>query len=165
MRSGVARGVRGRPPADLKAVVLAAMGLAALAEDLSDLVAEIDVNPLIALPDRAVVVDALIVPRTRPGTRSTADAPRLQKKHTGVGRSESPFWDDLTTIGPKTHISRSGDGEWGDDKIHRWQVALAMRGRSYFLYESRSSALRSGPLNPRLLKLASDGNFSRGGKP
>ena len=56
-------GVRGRPPADLKAVVLAAMGLAALAEDLSDLVAEIDVNPLIALPDRAVVVDALIVPR------------------------------------------------------------------------------------------------------
>jgi len=56
-------GVRGRPPADLKAVVQAAMGLAALAEDLGDLVAEIDVNPLIALPDRAVVVDALIVPK------------------------------------------------------------------------------------------------------
>jgi succinyl-CoA synthetase beta subunit len=56
-------GVRGRPAADLKAAVLAAMGLAALAEDLGDLIAEIDVNPLIALPDAAVVVDALIVPK------------------------------------------------------------------------------------------------------
>jgi acyl-CoA synthetase (NDP forming) len=58
-------GVRGRPAADLKAVELAAMGLAALAQDLGDLIAEIDVNPLIALPDAAVVVDALIVPKAR----------------------------------------------------------------------------------------------------
>jgi len=57
------RGVRGRPPADLDAVVGAALGLAALARDLGDLVSEIDINPLRALPDRAVVVDALIVPR------------------------------------------------------------------------------------------------------
>jgi acyl-CoA synthetase (NDP forming) len=57
------RGVRGRPPADVEAVVAAAMGLAALASDLADRIAEIDVNPLIALPDRAVVVDALIVPK------------------------------------------------------------------------------------------------------
>ncbi len=54
-------GARGRPPADLDAVVQAAMGLGALALDLGDLIAEIDVNPLVALPDRAVVVDALIV--------------------------------------------------------------------------------------------------------
>ena len=57
------RGVRGAPPADLEAVVRAATGLAALAADLRDDIAEIDVNPLIALPDRAVVVDALVVPR------------------------------------------------------------------------------------------------------
>lgn len=57
------RGVRGRPPADLEAVVRAALGLAALAEDLGDRIAEIDVNPLVALPDRALVVDALIVTR------------------------------------------------------------------------------------------------------
>jgi acyl-CoA synthetase (NDP forming) len=57
------RGARGRSPADLEAVVRAALGLAALAEDLGDCIAEIDVNPLVALPDRAVVVDALIVPR------------------------------------------------------------------------------------------------------
>jgi acyl-CoA synthetase (NDP forming) len=56
-------GVRGRPPVDLKAVVRATMGLAALAADLGDQIAEIDVNPLIALPDAALVADALIVPK------------------------------------------------------------------------------------------------------
>lgn len=57
------RGVRGRPAADLDAVVRAALSLAALAADLGDRIAEIDVNPLVALPDRAVVVDALVVPK------------------------------------------------------------------------------------------------------
>lgn len=56
------RGVRGRPAADVKAIVRAALSLAALARDLGDAIREIDVNPLVALPDRAVVVDALIVP-------------------------------------------------------------------------------------------------------
>ena len=57
------RGARGRPRADEEAVVQAALSLAALAHDLGDLLAEVDVNPLVALPDRAVVVDALIVPK------------------------------------------------------------------------------------------------------
>lgn len=57
------RGVRGRPAADLAAVVDAALKLAALALDLGDHVAEVDVNPLIALPDGAIVADALIVPK------------------------------------------------------------------------------------------------------
>jgi acyl-CoA synthetase (NDP forming) len=57
------RGVRGRAPADEDAVVRAALGLAAMAEDLGDRIEAVDVNPLVALPDRAVVVDALIVPR------------------------------------------------------------------------------------------------------
>jgi succinyl-CoA synthetase beta subunit len=57
------QGARGRPPADLKAIVQAAAGLAALAADLGDLIVEVDVNPLRALPDRAVVVDALVVPK------------------------------------------------------------------------------------------------------
>ena len=56
-------GRRGRPAADLEAVVDTAMRLAALAADLGDLIAEVDVNPLIALRDGVVVVDALIVPR------------------------------------------------------------------------------------------------------
>lgn len=58
------RGARGRPPADVKAVIHAALSLSALASDLGDLIAELDVNPLVALPERAVVVDALIVPKT-----------------------------------------------------------------------------------------------------
>jgi hypothetical protein len=56
-------GVRGRPPVNRGAIVRAVMGLAALAEDLGDLISEIDINPLIALPDEAVIVDALIVPK------------------------------------------------------------------------------------------------------
>jgi acetyl-CoA synthetase len=60
-------GVRGAPPVDLDAVVRAALGLAALASDLGDDIAEIDVNPLIALPDRAVVADALVIPRAASG--------------------------------------------------------------------------------------------------
>lgn len=56
------RGARGRAPVDRGAVVRAVQGLAALALDLGDRIAAIDVNPLVALPDRAVVVDALIVP-------------------------------------------------------------------------------------------------------
>ena len=55
---------RGRPAADVEAIVRAAHGLAALAADLGDCISEVDVNPLVALPDRAVVVDALIVPTT-----------------------------------------------------------------------------------------------------
>jgi acyl-CoA synthetase (NDP forming) len=57
------RGARGRPPVDREAVVRAALGLSALMEDLGDQIAAIDVNPLVALPDRAVVVDALVVPK------------------------------------------------------------------------------------------------------
>ncbi len=58
------RGVRGRPPADIKAIVRAALSLATLASDLGDCISEVDINPLVALPDRAVVVDALVVPNT-----------------------------------------------------------------------------------------------------
>jgi acyl-CoA synthetase (NDP forming) len=56
-------GARGREPASIDAIVEAVMGLSALAEDLGESIAEIDVNPLVALPDGAVVVDALIIPK------------------------------------------------------------------------------------------------------
>jgi acyl-CoA synthetase (NDP forming) len=57
------RGARGRTAVDVEAVVEAAVGLAALAADLGDLIAAVDVNPLIAQPDGALAVDALIVKR------------------------------------------------------------------------------------------------------
>jgi hypothetical protein len=57
------KGARGKAPADIDAIVSAVMGLSALAEDLGEWISEIDVNPLVALPDQAVVVDALIIPK------------------------------------------------------------------------------------------------------
>ena len=66
-RLGVARllnGARGRPPADKDALCHAIVQLSRLAWDLRDVVAEIDVNPVIVTPERAVAVDALVVPKS-----------------------------------------------------------------------------------------------------
>jgi acyl-CoA synthetase (NDP forming)/acyl-CoA thioesterase FadM len=57
------RGLRGRPPADVEAVVQAALRLADLAHDLGDKIEAVDINPLIALPEGVIAVDALIIPR------------------------------------------------------------------------------------------------------
>ena len=56
-------GVRGRPPADVEAVVHALVRLSALAADLGHLLEALDVNPLIAGPRGCIAVDALVVPR------------------------------------------------------------------------------------------------------
>ncbi|MBL8672655.1 MAG: acetate--CoA ligase family protein, partial [Alphaproteobacteria bacterium] len=56
-------GVRGRKPADVTALADAVARLSVLAQDLGDLIAEIDVNPVIAGPAGIVAVDALVVPR------------------------------------------------------------------------------------------------------
>jgi acyl-CoA synthetase (NDP forming) len=55
-------GKRGQPPADIGAVAGAFASFTALVADLGDLVAEIDINPLLALPEGAVALDALVVP-------------------------------------------------------------------------------------------------------
>lgn len=56
-------GRRGLPPADLAALHRAISGLSALAEDLGDLIAEMDINPVIVSERGAVAVDAVVVPR------------------------------------------------------------------------------------------------------
>jgi acyl-CoA synthetase (NDP forming) len=53
------RGFRGAAPADAAALVDLVHRLAALGEDLPE-VAELDLNPVLALPDRAVAVDARV---------------------------------------------------------------------------------------------------------
>ena len=56
-------GVRGRPKADLKALVDVIMKVQRLAVDHSDTIAELDINPLIVHPVGATALDALLVPR------------------------------------------------------------------------------------------------------
>jgi acyl-CoA synthetase (NDP forming) len=67
--AAVLAGARGRPAGDTGAVVDALMALQRLALDLGDRVAEMDVNPLMVLPEGSgvVAVDALIVPRSGSG--------------------------------------------------------------------------------------------------
>ena len=62
-------GARGRPKADLEALADALVRLAALAVDLQDSIAEIDINPLIVLPagQGVVAVDALFKPKLAAG--------------------------------------------------------------------------------------------------
>ncbi len=59
--SALLRGVRGQPAADRAALVDVLMKMQRLAVDLSDDVAEVDINPLIAGPKGAVAADALVV--------------------------------------------------------------------------------------------------------
>ena len=62
------RGYRGGPPADTRSLVDLVHRLAVLAEDRPE-VAELDLNPVIALPDRCVTVDARVrLRRVQPGT-------------------------------------------------------------------------------------------------
>ncbi|HNB26469.1 MAG TPA: acetate--CoA ligase family protein, partial [Alphaproteobacteria bacterium] len=56
-------GVRGQPPVHLPSVVATIARFSALLADLDGLIAEVDVNPLIAGPKGCVAVDALIVPK------------------------------------------------------------------------------------------------------
>ena len=58
------QGYRGAPAADLDAVCEAIVRISEFAADHADQVEEIDVNPLLARPDGAVALDALIVMRT-----------------------------------------------------------------------------------------------------
>lgn len=56
-------GVRGAPPADKDAVVRLVLQIAALVVAANGRIAELDLNPVLALADRVVAVDALVVSR------------------------------------------------------------------------------------------------------
>ena len=57
------QGARGTPKADLNALAKTIMKVQRLAMDLSGEIAELDINPLVALPKGCVALDALIVTR------------------------------------------------------------------------------------------------------
>ncbi len=56
-------GVRGAPAGDVDALASAVSRLSLLAEDLGDVIAALDVNPVIVSPDGCVAVDALVIAR------------------------------------------------------------------------------------------------------
>ena len=58
---------RGRPAANVEALASAAACLSVLAHELGLWIAELDVNPIIVGPERAVAVDALVVPASGHG--------------------------------------------------------------------------------------------------
>jgi acetyl coenzyme A synthetase (ADP forming)-like protein len=62
-------GYRGRPPADAEALVELVLRLARLADDVPEIV-ELDLNPVLGLPDCCVAVDARV--RVRPAMRPTS---------------------------------------------------------------------------------------------
>ena len=55
-------GVRGAPPVDIEAVVDAVVKFSCLAKSLEDVIAEMDVNPLVTSNEGVVAVDALAIP-------------------------------------------------------------------------------------------------------
>jgi len=55
-------GVRGAPAADVASLAFAISRLSVLAGDLGDLIAALDVNPMIVSPGGCVAVDALVIP-------------------------------------------------------------------------------------------------------
>jgi acetate---CoA ligase (ADP-forming) len=55
-------GLRGAPAADVASLAFAISRLSVLARDLGDLIAALDVNPMIVSPTGCVAVDALVIP-------------------------------------------------------------------------------------------------------
>ncbi len=69
-------GLRGRPRVDHEAVADALVALSDLAADLGDLLAELDVNPLVVTPDGCLALDALVVPAAASaGSEGSAGVP------------------------------------------------------------------------------------------
>jgi hypothetical protein len=60
---GLLDGLRGKPPADVASLCRAIACLSVLADDLSDAVEQLDVNPVIVSQDGCVAVDALVIVR------------------------------------------------------------------------------------------------------
>ena len=58
-------GIRGAPAPDIDVFCATAARFSAMVAKLADVIGEIDVNPVIALPDRAVAVDALVIGKDR----------------------------------------------------------------------------------------------------
>jgi acetate---CoA ligase (ADP-forming) len=68
-------GMRGAAPSDMDALASAILRLSALALDLKDHLAEIDINPLLVRPQGCAALDALVVPAKRPAAPPESATP------------------------------------------------------------------------------------------
>lgn len=61
-------GVRGAPPADVEALVDVLVRLSTFADSQRDIVSEVDINPLLLMPQGqgAIALDALVLPASAP---------------------------------------------------------------------------------------------------
>jgi acetate---CoA ligase (ADP-forming) len=57
-------GLRGAPAVDLDAVCAAIVAVSAIAVELGDALDALDINPVLAGPDRCIAVDVLALPRS-----------------------------------------------------------------------------------------------------
>jgi hypothetical protein len=71
-------GKRGAKPVDFAALAQALSRFSVLAADLGDLIAEADVNPIVAGPEGSVALDALVVPLGSAGAPSPHPNPPPQ---------------------------------------------------------------------------------------
>ena len=58
--AGLLRGLRGRPAADREALINTLLAVSTMVSDLSDSIAEVDLNPLMVYPQGVFAVDALV---------------------------------------------------------------------------------------------------------
>ncbi len=186
VRSGKAgrlvAGFRGAPPADESALVDLLLRLSLLAEELPE-VAELDLNPVLALPDRCVAVDARIrvaeptraprevlvaVASARAQLRHSRAVERLRARAAATRSSTSrPVWSSASTSSPEA----DGQQPHADDEIYivlEGTGALEVDGDQVDLRKSakRSIRLKSatapgaaysrGPIAPHVRRLAAD---------
>jgi acyl-CoA synthetase (NDP forming) len=83
------KGVRGAPPADLEALVRLACAVGDLGIACGPALAELDLNPVVALADRAVAVDALVIAAGAAGKAQPRDD-RTRVHAVGGGGREQP---------------------------------------------------------------------------
>ena len=62
--SALLKGFRGAEPVQMERLAQVIVAISELAADMSDVIAEIDVNPIICTPSRTIAVDGLIVKRS-----------------------------------------------------------------------------------------------------
>ncbi len=81
--AAVLDGARGRAPADRAAIVSALVCLSNLVADVGDLVAELDINPLVVDAAGCRALDALVVP-----VAAVQDGSPVEREHVEVGSGE-----------------------------------------------------------------------------